>query len=66
LHHEPLDAAGDAIESAPLPPSRKIVIVSASELALPCNDLSAIELFGLEPRKSGLRPLSAESVIGAS
>jgi hypothetical protein len=66
MHHEPLDAAGDAIESAPLPPPRKIVIVPPSELALLCKDLSAIELICFERRKTDLRLISAESVVGAS
>ena len=66
MHHEPLDAAGDAVESAPLPPPRKIVIVPPSELTLPCKDLSAIELFCLEREKLIRGLISAESVVGAS
>src|SRR5690349_10746881 len=61
MHHEPLGAAGDAIESAPLPPPRKIVIVPPSELSLPCKDLGSNGLISLSIVKVGLGVPSDES-----
>ena len=54
MHHEPLDAAGDATESAPLPRLCKIVADPTLKLSLCSRDLSAMELSYLCPEKTAL------------